>query len=205
MLIGSSTSITVTGSINASGGNGYPYGSGGSGGAIRLVAPTPSGAGTLAATGGLGLTRSASGGAGGVRLEGFTGATTAFTINAGSTVSRGSPIDPSTLRPSSSGSLSVVSIGGVPVAANSSGSFTLPDVTINSTAPVAVVIQASGIPPGTIVTLLVYPQTPVDSSIVYLPPVPATLAGTLASSTATVAVAFPYGFSRGYLSATWTP
>ena len=87
---------------------------------------------------------------------------------------------------------------------NPAGSFTLPDVSISNGGPVPVVIAAAGIPPGTVVTLTVYPQSPTDLSIVNLPPVQVTLGGSQAQSTGTFTFVFPYGFSRGTLYATWT-
>ena len=128
-----------------------------------------------------------------VRLEAFT-ISTSFVFDAGSgLVTTGSPIDPTTLRPA--GSIRVTAISGVPVPANSSGSFVLPDVTINNGGSVNVDVAATGIPPGTVVTLQIYPQSPTDLTTVYLPIAQATLAGTLQSSTATATFTFPYGFS----------
>jgi hypothetical protein len=144
-----------------------------------------------------------SGSPGRIRLEGFNISIFAFHVSPSwDVVSRGSPVDQGTLRPTSS--LRVVAIDGIPVPVNPSGSFVLPDVTINKNTPVSVSIEATGIPPGTVVTLQVYPQTPVDSSIVNLPTAQATLEGTIESSTATTTFTFPYGFSRGYVRATWT-
>lgn len=80
----------------------------------------------------------------------------------------------------------------------------LPDVSISKNGPVNVDIEATGIPPGTVVTLQVYPETPADLTTVNLPPAQATLSGTLQSSTATATFTFPYGFSRGFVRASWT-
>jgi len=90
----------------------------------------------------------------------------------------------------------VAAIDGIPVPSSPAGSFVLPDVTMSKVGSVNVDIQATGIPPGTVVTLQVYPQSPTDQTTVNLPTAQATLAGTLGSSTATVAFTFPYGFSR---------
>ena len=79
----------------------------------------------------------------------------------------------------------------------------LPDVAISSSAAVPVNIQATGIPPGTVVTLEVFPQTPDNLTVIKLPPAQAALIGTLQQSTATVNFVFPYGFSRGTIRATW--
>jgi hypothetical protein len=211
ILIASSTSITVTGKIAANGGGGSAWNiasGGGSGGAIRLVAPTIGGGGRLEVNGGGAW---GSGGWGGcnfggspgwVRLEAFVISFSGIVDPSGAVATRGSPVDPTTLRPT--GSIRVTAIDGIPVAANPSGSFVLPDVTISKSGPVNVDIQATGIPPGTVVTLQVYPQTPTDIQTVNLPTAQATLSGTQQSSTATATFTFPYGFSRGFVRASWT-
>ncbi len=210
ILIGSSTSITLNGIVAANGGQGGidnccgALGGGGSGGGIRLVAPVLAGGGTLnvAGAGGSSGGAAGNGGTGMVRLEAFQISSSFVFTAGGAFVTRGTPVDPSTLRPASS--LRVTSIDGVPVPPNASGSFVLPDVTISKNSAVSVDIQATGIPPGTIVTLQVYPQSPTDPTIVNLPTAQATLSGTLQSSTATATFTFPYGFSRGFVRASWT-
>jgi hypothetical protein len=205
ILIASSTSIALGGSVAAVGGNGAGYnnwGGGGSGGAIRLVAPTLSGSGTLNVNGGGSAGGVFNGSNGWVRLEGFVISSSFLLTTGGTFVTRGSPVDPSSLRPASS--IRVTAINGIPVSANPSGSFVLPDVTIVNNGPVNVDIQATGIPNGTVVTLQVYPQIPTDPTTVNLPTAQATLAGTLQSSTATATFTFPYGFSRGFVRASWT-
>jgi hypothetical protein len=77
-------------------------------------------------------------------------------------------------------------------------------VSISRNGAVNVDIQATGIPDGTVVTLQVYAQTPIDLTAVNLATAQATLGGTLQSSTATATFTFPYGFSRGFVRATWT-
>lgn len=201
ILLASSASIGVTGQILAFGGAGSTFVSGGGGGgAIRLVAPSISGSGILNVNGGTSASASA-GGAGRIRLESFTGGEFLTFAGGGAFVTRGSPVDPQTLRPTSQ--VRVTAIGGVPVPANASGSFVVPDVAISSDVAVPVSIEANGIPPGTVLTLVVYPQSPTDSTVINLPAVQATLAGTTALSTATIDFSFPYGFSRGFLRATW--
>jgi hypothetical protein len=74
---------------------------------------------------------------------------------------------------------------------------------VSGAGAVPVEIEALGVPPGTIVTLQVYPQSPDDASTINLPAVQATLSGTVDRSTATINFVFPYGFSRGTLRATW--
>jgi hypothetical protein len=203
ILISSSTLITVAGTISSNGGSTQATGAGGgSGGGLRLVAPTISGGGHLSVSGGVASGGSINGGNGLVRLEAFQISGSLVFDSGGAFVTRGSPVDPGTLRPASS--IRVTAIDGIPVPPNSSGSFLLPDVTISKNAAVNVDIEATGIPPGTVVTLQVYPQTPTDLTVVNLPTSQATLSGTLQSSTATAIFAFPYGFSRGFVRATWT-
>jgi len=136
-----------------------------------------------------------------VRLEAFQN-TSNFALTSGGTyITRGSPVDPASLKPA--GTIRVTAIDGVAVLPNPSGSFVLPDVSISKAGPVSVDIQATGIPNGTVVILQVYPQIPADSSIVSLPTAQATLIGTVQSSSATVSFTFPYGFSRGFIRASW--
>jgi hypothetical protein len=208
ILIASSTSITVGGAVTAIGGNGIQWNissGGGSGGAIRLVAPTLYGGGKLNVNGGSsggGQGGAIIGGSGLVRLEAFTGGNSFVLTAGGAFVTRGSPVDPTSLRPASS--IRVTAIDGVQVLPSPSGSFVLPDVTISKNGPVNVEIQATGIPNGTVVTLQVYPQSPTDGTIVNLPTAQATLNGNLQLSTATATFTFPYGFSRGFVRASWT-
>jgi hypothetical protein len=106
------------------------------------------------------------------------------------------------LRPAAS--VRVTAIDGIALPLSPSGTFGLPDVVINKNTPVNVDIEATGVPPGTVVTLHVYPDTPGDVTIVNLPPVDVTLQGADDLLTATVPFTFPYGFSRGWLSVTFT-
>lgn len=203
ILIASSVSITLdlSGNILAQGGDGASQqtGGGGGGGSVRLVAPTIAGAGVISTRGGnFGEASASVGSNGSVRIEAFNGGE-GLRFD-GASVTRGSPVDPSTLRPV--GSVRVVAVGGVAVAANT-GSFIVPDATISTTAAVPIDIEATGIPPGTVVTLQVYPQSPEDLGVVYLPAVQAVLNGTLERSTAMATFVFPYGFSRGTVRATW--
>jgi hypothetical protein len=133
-----------------------------------------------------------------VRLEGNSISALSVT----GAVVRGALGHVSTLKPASS--LRVAAVGGVGVPLNPTGSFQVPDAVISSAAPVSVEIQATGIPVGTVVTLQVYPETPDDSTTVYLPAVQVTLAGSLESSTATAMFTFPFGYSRCFIRATWT-
>lgn len=95
--------------------------------------------------------------------------------------------------------VSVVSVAGVPIPANPTGSFQIPDASINQSTPATVAIQASNIPLGTVVTLYISSENGPDMTLQT-----SALAGSVASSTASASVTFPPGFSRGYVRAKWT-
>ncbi len=92
----------------------------------------------------------------------------------------------------------IASIDGVAVAAIRTGTYLVPDVVINKTTPVAVVVNGQNIPPGTSINLFLSTDVGGTDAII-----PATLAGTLASSTGSVNVTFPTGVHRIYVRATW--
>ena len=204
LRIFSSTSIILSGSITVNGGDGgapppgqSQGGGGGSGGSIHLIAPAISGSGTLSAEGGAhgntpGANRSSRGR---VRLDAtsdqFTGAIVSF-------VTRGTPYN--VPLPTAGPTVRVTSIAGIPVSATPTGDAVTPDASINQSGPVTVAIEARNIPLGTVLEVRVMsealPDFVVNSTA---------LVGTTALSTATAAVTFPPGFSRGYVRATWNP
>ena len=193
ILIASSSSISGIGSIKANGGSSIGGTSGGgAGGGIRLVAPTISLSGTLNASGFGNNCKGASTGV--IRIEGFQiGA-----ISASGNLYTATPYG-LFLSPASLPSIKVVSVGGNPVASSPTGTFTLPDVTVNSNGPLAVAIQAANVPVGTVVTLQIFSENGPDQTILSTP-----LAGTLAASTATASVTLPSGFSKGFVKASFT-
>jgi hypothetical protein len=93
----------------------------------------------------------------------------------------------------------VASVAGTALPTIPSGSFQTPDVIINSSTGVPVVIQVSGIPPGTVLTLFVFAENGTFQTVQTSP-----LAGTLQSSTATANITFQPDLSLGYVKATWT-
>jgi len=196
LLIASSVSITVTGTITANGGNGVSYSGGGAGGGVRLVAPTIAGTGGITAAGGGGTGCSNAGASGTVRLEFFQNT---FTGPTGGTLYLANPfslfIPSSTAQPS----LMVTSIGGVAVPPSPTGSFVVPDAIVNSSSPLTVNIQASNIPLGTVPTVYFSTENFPDQKIA----ANAGLTGTLASSGTTATVTLNPGYSIGYLTATW--
>jgi hypothetical protein len=205
ILIASSSSINVNGTITANGGTGASLsgcfnasGGGGAGGGIRLLAPTLNGSGTLSALAGLGggFNSNNRGANGAIRLEAFTDnfvgslSGTAFTL--------GSPFStfvPATGPPS----IAIATINGVNVSQTPTGNLATPDASIDTTSPVQMTVQAKFIPPGTVVTLHVFSDNGTDQTVQTTP-----LQGTLQSSTATATVTFPSGFSLQFVKATWT-
>ncbi|HBY61445.1 MAG TPA: hypothetical protein DEH78_16610 [Solibacterales bacterium] len=187
----SSVSVAVTGSILADGGPGANNAGGGGGGAIHIVAPNITGGGILRANGGSATVWP--GAIGRIRLD-------ATTLNFAGTVSPAASTGPlfNPPLPSNVPTVRVVSIGGVNVPLSPNNSFTLPDVVINSTTAVPVLVQAANIPVGTVVTLNLTPEI---GSLITANTSP--LSGTLASSTGTAQVLFPTGVSRVFVGAKW--
>jgi hypothetical protein len=191
ILIASSTTITVNGSINAAGGHntGGCTGTPGGNGAVRLVANTIQGSGSVTVSnsgcsgiaGGNGLARFESNNLGGVSVNGPTTRSTPFALNLPTT---GAP------------TVKVTSINSQPINSNP---FSFPDITINSTSQVPIVIQATNVPIATaVVKIYVFSEAGPDQVISIGP-----LTGTDASSTATMNITYPAGGSRGYVKATW--
>jgi hypothetical protein len=202
ILIASSGKISIpaSGSITAHGGNvdsgsnGAGYGAGG---AIRLVANRIEGSGSLLigafTNGNCGNVASGQGGI--VRLEAFQ---QTFGGHIDGTFYSASPF--ATFAPTAaSPSVTVVSVGGVPVNQNPTGSFQLPDVTINSAAAVPIVIRASNVPVGTVIHMQVFSENGASQPIDF----PA-LTGSGPTLQTTQTVQFPTGFSRGFVQATFT-
>ncbi len=194
LLIASSTSVTVTGLISANGGtsdNSCSCSGGGSGGEIKLAANSISGNGSVTAAGGINNCRN--GGGGVIQFE-------AFQISGvGSNPPAAQSAPGALFLPTVPVSIQVVSVAGTPLPTTPSGSFQTPDVIINSSAPVPVALQVSGIPPGTVLTLFVFAEDGTFQTVQTSP-----LAGTLQSSTATASITFLPDLSLGYVKATWT-
>jgi len=206
ILIASSTQISVTGIITADAGLGLLSGidvqSGpGSGGGIRLVSLTITGTGIISADGDSGSSRSPST-AGYARLEATTiSFTGGFDDTQGNAlvftkVAESSPLPlltPTTVPPS----VQVTSINGVKIKENP---FSFPDITINTTSPVPVVITGHQVPVGTVPTLYIFSETQDQQAL----PCTGGLVGTLANSTCTMNITYPYADSRGFVKATWS-
>ncbi|MBW6493984.1 MAG: hypothetical protein K0B16_05420 [Burkholderiaceae bacterium] len=211
VLIASSGTVSVAGSIVANGGAGGTSagdargatGGGGSGGAIRIVATAISGNGTISAQAGAAGTGAGytgtpqyyqgNGGAGAVgrvRLEAET-----FTRTAASTPAH-SFGSPSSVFVAGLPTLRITSVAGVAAPTNPTGNadITLPSSTPN---PVTVEFATTGVPVGNTVSLRVTPAYGTATTVVS----PA-VTGTTTAGTASVSATLPSGPS--VLSATTT-
>jgi hypothetical protein len=197
IVIASSTRITVNGALTADGGSGACGGSG-SGGAIRLVAPVITGAGTISAVSPPSCAQTQASGR--IRLEAYTNTYTGnaspfFFVSApapGPVAATGNPalINLPTL--------TISSVGGISTPAAPSGSYASADMTLpaGTTNPVPVVITAVNIPLNTVVTLKLVPVAGIPITF----PVSA-LSGTFGSSTGSANVTFPTGGQVSVLNA----
>lgn len=202
--------MTVTGGLHASGGGSGQSqggganlsggtGGGGSGGAIRVVATTIAGNGTIAAGGGgtgsnldTSFQNGGSGGAGRIRLE-------AETITRTSASSPTASVDsPGSVFVAGLPTLTISSVAGVaaPAVPTGNADITLP---ANTTNPVTVVFTTSGVPVGNTVTLTVSPAYGARTTAI----TPA-LVGTTASATASTTVTLPVGPSVLSAQTTYT-
>jgi hypothetical protein len=198
LLIASSTQIIVNGAINANGGSsgragGSVWAGGGSGGAVRLVANTITGAGLLSTTGGNGY--GVVGGSGLVRLE---AAALSFVGSVQGTLAESTPF-PLLLPTAGSPSAKVISINGVAINPNPA---TFPDITVNTTSAIAVVIQTHNIPTTATIQLTILNENHVPDTVIPAPPLGNCDPDNFC--TTAVAVVFPFGASRGLTKVTWT-
>jgi hypothetical protein len=181
-------SIQLNGRINAVGSPNNNTGvSAGSGGAVRLVATTISGTGSI-------YTHSNGGGGNGrVRFDSYFNN---FTGNLnGAVFSQG--LQFVVIPAAGSGTqLTIASVAGVPVSASPTGLVTTPDAVISAlqSNPVSVVVQCSNIPLSTAITVTV---TTVSGTTVSA--VGYNNSGSLGSSTASISITVPRG--GGYISA----
>ena len=216
ILVASSVSIGLNGSIDARGGAGgdqsvssagnanmFRVGGGGSGGAVRLVAPSINLTGTITVEGGEpgidpGGMVGSPGGIGRIRIE-HEQITLTGTLQG---TSRISTLVPYTVLLSTTGpsTVRVTQVGGVAVPTSPTGSFIAPDLAINDPDPVTVDLLASNIPLGTVVTLTLLNETTGSQTVQTTP-----LAGTLENSTATTSATFSAGVTQVLTEATWTP
>ena len=174
IVIASSTSITVSGNINANGG--FSVSPFGSGGAVRLVANSVTISGGITA-----ISNAGSAYHGVIRAEAPPGALT-FT-GTSNPVAILSTINPQIIADSTTPSLAITSIGGFAVPSYSGSVPGRVDLLLPTTLadPINLVVQASNIPVGTQVRMNISGSTGATYT-------PGNLSGTLASSTATLGI-----------------
>lgn len=178
--------------ISARGGSGSAGdGGGGAGGSVRIIARSILGAGDIDVLSGYSVCPPDSGIA---RQESLSGALRVF-----GKARHGSPIETYLPPPGQNSSLRIVSVGGIAVKENPTGSFDIPDVIINTEAAVPIVIETSNVPAGTIVSMWLYSETAPAVKLDFPP-----LTGAGSTRRATLTTKIPYGFSRGMVRASFT-
>ncbi|HEX3747121.1 MAG TPA: hypothetical protein VHW09_24460 [Bryobacteraceae bacterium] len=192
----SSVSISVTGKITANAGglscgigSGVGCGGNGSGGVIHLIAPAVSGTGTLQVN--------AFGNQGIIEVSSASNTIPNDSSHfSGPYVSAGLYSPP---LPTGVPSVQVTSVAGVTAPAYPTANPMVPDVTINSSAPVTVAIATQNIPTNSVITLYLTAENAPDSVAIC-----GSLTGTVASATATcTAVNFPSGVTITNILAVW--
>ncbi len=202
ILIASSTSIAFNGAITARGGDGGSgprnFG-GGSGGAVRMVAPVITGAGSIDVQGGRApapLTLNVAS-AGRVRLEALDQKFIGSVLPSAASLSFGSPSP--ALLPATGPRIRVARIGGVAVPENPLGSLLIPDLTVDFSQLVAFELEGANVPLGTRINVNIVYEDGTTGSLQS-----GGLTGTLERSTAsTVATRIPHGIARVFLTAGW--
>ncbi len=198
LLIASSSSVQINGTITAEGGDAGDAiydGGGGSGGALRIIAPLIDGSGSLFAGRGNGKNNGGHGSHGRIRLEAFRHDFNG-TVNPPLTLSTpGRVFLPTEVTP-----IRITHIGGVAVPENPVGGFNPADVTINASGETILEIEARGIPVGVIPVIEL-----VTSSGNTVVATSSPLVGSVLTSTATATVTIPSGFSQFTVQADWSP
>jgi len=188
ILIATSSTISLSGLINAAGGQGahsftdnYYTAGGGSGGAVRLVGTIIVGTGSVT-------------GSAHVRFDtyekDFNGSISGIFTSGSQFV-----IIPS---PGQIPQLTVTSVGGVPVSASPTGALSTPDAVLSAQQnnPVPVVVSCANLPLNTQITVSVKPANGAAVSATGL-----NSTGTLSSSTATISIVMPRGGGLIYATA----
>lgn len=225
IMIVSDTRITVEGTVSAVGGGGgastyykdncsyntcnYTYGRGGSGtgGTIRLIAPTIVGSGVLNVSGGAGARRATdssgsgdyrgpSGSSGRVRVEAFDNQFTGTVTNTGSATFSTPGL---VFSPSAAPKLEVVSVAGQALPDSPKALFDPADLELSEDGEVDIILKGYNIPLGATVKLRLANEVGGVQNL------SASLySGSLAESTATIRTTLPHGFSRFSVEANWT-
>lgn len=202
LLIASTTSVRINGSIRANGGNaraGNNTEGGGAGGALHLIAPSFSGTGSLTVSGGsTGFNTAESGW---IRIEATQNT---FTGTFSGDWARRRMVtlipEPLVIDVSRDPDIRMVSIGGAIVPASPEGSFLIPDVVLDTNEPVEFVLEARNVPVGAVPRVHLFSDTDLYISFQTSP-----LAGTEQLSTSTGIRTVPRGYSRGFVWVSWTP
>lgn len=199
IVIASTTQIVIAsgGQIFANGGNpigfpcSYQTGGGGSGGAIRLVAPIISNQGTIQAIGSnVGCPGPVAPGR--IRVEAFSFPIFNTTNPLPSLVTSPGPVtSASTPAFTSLPTLTFTTVGGVSVPGSPTGAYATPDVFLppGTTNPVTVTLTATNTPPGTIFRIQVMPQFAPAVAPTNTAPSTGSCTSSTASATVTVPVA----------------
>ncbi|MCX6596171.1 MAG: hypothetical protein NTV70_07370 [Acidobacteria bacterium] len=202
----SSTTITVSGVINANGGTGSSPGGSiggcqggpGTGGTIHLVAPTIAGGGQMTVQSGshpYGATFT-----GLIRLSADTFSYTGIPSE-GTTQGRrvhGPLFVPPANSTLAEPSVRITQINGAAVPTSPKGEYLRPDVIINASTPVTVNVEAKNMPLTAAVKLRVTSETAGDQLVDCV-----ALSGSSATSTTTCSATFPFSISISALRATW--
>lgn len=209
IVIAANGVITLNGQILANGGSVYTSsyqtysGAGaGSGGAVRLLATTLAGSGSISAVGGGIYTYNGyccdyvinSAGNGRVRFDALQNS---FNGSINGVFSQG--FQPIIIQTNGQGAqLTLASVGGVPVSASPSGQLATPDAVLSAQQnnPIPIVVHCSNIPLNTQITVSVKPATGATVSATGL-----NNTGTPSSSTATVLINMPRGGGIIYATA----
>lgn len=212
LLIASSGTVTLTGSIGASGGYGGAVagtnsggsGGGGSGGAVRIVATSVTGAGSITANYACpqGVTGAINTGQmncnyyrssyGRIRIEAET-----LTFSGSSTPSYTTDV-PGPVFLASMPSLRIATVAGVAVPASPTGNadVTLPADVVN---PVTVTFETANVPTGNTILFKLIPAYGTPAEVLS-----AAIAGTTAAGTASIQVNLPQGPSTLQATTTYT-
>lgn len=187
ILIAASERITLGGQINARGAApnaSFSYNAYGSGGGVRLVAPTISGGGSIDVAGG--GSGPGYGGKGRIRFDALE---ILYAGSVNGSLTQG--FQPIIIPASGQGvQLAIQSIGGVSVAGSPNGVLANPDVILpaQQTNPMNVVVNCSNLPMNTTITITVRPANGAD-----IVATGTNNSGTPTASTATIPVTMPRG------------
>lgn len=184
--------IGVSGGSAAASTAGVASGGAGSGGSVHLVAPLISGCGQVGVYVSAGTQRSFNGSPGRIRFD----ATNIVGVSTSGQNPTTGPLQNVPLPTPTN--LRIISVNGVAAPAFPQGGFLVPDLSLNTTATVPIVVQATNIPVNSPITIQLTTEEGAD-----ILTTPVNLTGSLSSSTATINVDLPPGVTRLFARATW--